>query len=165
LRGHDDWVQIVLVTADGSRIVSCSHDKTTVIWDAATGQRIHTLNGHDTVINAAALSADGARLVTGSDDGILNVWELQTGQRISRLAGHTGAIRDCAFTNRILSASHDHTLRFWEAEGGDSLELSGHAGPVLVCRFSPDGKQALSGSVDQFVKLWDSDTGALLGEY
>jgi WD40 repeat protein len=165
LRGHDGWVQVVLVTADGSRIVSCAHDKTIVIWDAVTGQRIHTLNGHNSVINAAALSPDGSRLVTGSEDGILNVWELRTGRRISSLAGHTGAIRDCAFTKRILSASHDHTLRLWEAEGGNPLELSGHAGPVLVCRFSPDGQQALSGSVDKFLKLWDSDTGALLGEY
>jgi WD40 repeat protein len=166
LWGHDDWVQVVLVAADGSRIVSCSHDKTIVIWDVATGQRIHTLIGHDSVINAAALSADGSRLVTGSEDGILNVWELGTGRRISTLTGHTGAIRDCAFTDRILSASHDRTLRLWKSvDDLDPLELRGHAGPVLVCRFSPDGKQALSGSVDQFVKLWDCDTGALLGEY
>ena len=39
---------------------------------------------------------------------------------------------------------------------------SGHSLGVLSVAFSPDGKQALSGSWDGTLKLWDISTGQLL---
>jgi len=166
LAGHDDWVQVVLVAAGGSRIVSCSHDKTVVIWDASTGGRVHTLRGHADAINTAALSPDGLRVVTGSEDGKLNVWDVETGAQILQLEGHTAAIRDCAYARKILSASNDGELWLWQTEPErNPIKLGGHTGTLFACRFSPDGRHALSGGADQFVRLWDTENGALLGEY
>jgi WD40 repeat protein len=165
LRGHDDWIQIVLITIDGSRILSCSHDKTVKIWDSS-GRLLHTLGGHTSVIRAAACSPDGSRLVTGSADGVLYLWDIGSGEQLLKLEGHTAAINDCAYATKILSGSRDGTLRLWNNEQGLlSMVLKGHAGPVQTCRFSSDGKVAASGGADQFVRLWQTQTGSLFAHY
>ncbi|OAD20530.1 repeat protein, partial [Candidatus Thiomargarita nelsonii] len=38
----------------------------------------------------------------------------------------------------------------------------GHSGPVIIVAFSPSGQQALSGSKDGTMKLWDVSSGRLL---
>lgn len=40
--------------------------------------------------------------------------------------------------------------------------LEGHIGTVIAAAFSPDDKLLASGSADQTVRLWDTETGALL---
>ena len=37
--------------------------------------------------------------------------------------------------------------------------LTGHSEPVLSVAYSPDGKHIVSGSFDNTVKVWDSQTG------
>jgi WD40 repeat protein len=38
--------------------------------------------------------------------------------------------------------------------------LTGHSGEVTSVAFSPDGTRVVSGSWDQLVKIWSSETGA-----
>ena len=38
--------------------------------------------------------------------------------------------------------------------------LTGHSGYVFVVAFSPDGNRVVSGSGDNLVKIWDTETGA-----
>ena len=38
LKDHDSWVYAVAISADGSKIVSSSADKTVRVWSAETGK-------------------------------------------------------------------------------------------------------------------------------
>jgi WD40 repeat protein len=38
--------------------------------------------------------------------------------------------------------------------------VSGHSGGVWSVAFSPDGKHFVSGSMDKFAKIWNTETGA-----
>jgi len=43
--------------------------------------------------------------------------------------------------------------------------LTGHAGSVESVAFSRDGDRIVSGSDDTFVKIWDTETGALVSSH
>lgn len=62
---HDESVSAGVYSPDGSRIVTCSGDALAVIWDAATGERLHELNAPQKKESfvRAVWSADGSRLV------------------------------------------------------------------------------------------------------
>jgi WD40 repeat protein len=165
LKGHSDWVRLVLVLPDGRRIVSCSLDTTVRIWDVASG-RVQVLSGHTAAITAAAVSNDGSRLVTGAGDGSLCVWDTATGDRQLVLSGHRGAICGCAFAEQIMSAGRDGVLRLWDPATGEMrTEMIEHSRPVHSCALSPDRRHVASAGEDSFVMVWDLATGKKRSEY
>jgi hypothetical protein len=61
---------------------------------------------------------------------------------------------------RLASASHDETVKIWDASiGQELLTLKGHTNKVFSVAFSPDGKRLASASQDRTVKVWDAGSG------
>ncbi len=59
-----------------------------------------------------------------------------------------------------MSASHDHTLKVWDAHTGEERRtLRGHTDWVRGCAISPAGDYIVSASDDQTLKVWDARTG------
>ncbi|HVS39394.1 MAG TPA: hypothetical protein VMS17_27805, partial [Gemmataceae bacterium] len=74
------------------------------------------------------------------------------------LTGHKDIVAGCGFTadGRLLSWSHDGTLRLWDAVSGREVGvLRGHEDRVTAAAPSPDGRWAVSGGRDGVVHLWD----------
>jgi WD40 repeat protein len=79
----------------------------------------------------------------------------------------------------LASASHDRTVRLWEAATGkEVLRLPGHSHPVACVAFSRDGRSLASGEAvearhlpggarppDGVVRLWDAATGKELRQF
>src|SRR5439155_8733320 len=81
---------------------------------------------------------------------------------IRTIDGKTGPFSCVAFApdcRRALAAGEkDFTLRLWDLEEGKEIvRLEGHTARVLGLTISPDGKRALSGSMDfpGVACLWD----------
>jgi WD40 repeat protein len=105
-------------SADGSRVVTASYDRTARIWDGTSGKEIALLRGHDDWVKSAVFSADGSRIVTASSDGTARVWDGISGKEIAVLRGHEGFINSAAFSadgSRIITASDDKTARIWDS--------------------------------------------------
>jgi WD40 repeat protein len=99
-----------------------------------------------------------ARLISVRSQG----W--QTGTTV--LEGHTGSVSSVAVSSsgsRIVSGSHDHTVRIWDAiSGAPQHNLEGHRNLVRSVTFSSDGLRVVSGSDDRNVRIWDATTGVVL---
>jgi WD40 repeat protein len=44
------------------------------VWDAATGEEVHTLAGHTDAVTSVAYNPDGTRIVSGSTDQTVRQW-------------------------------------------------------------------------------------------
>ncbi|XRB03834.1 EF-hand domain-containing protein [Pycnococcus provasolii] len=165
MQGHDESVSSASYSADGTRIVSASRDKTVRVWDATTGACISVLEGHSGWVNSASYSADGTRIVSASSDKTVRVWDATTGACMSVLKGHSLKVLSASYSangTRIVSASMDKSVRVWDAATGACLSvLEGHSREVTSASYSADGTRIVSaGGDDKTVRVWDATTGA-----
>lgn len=71
--GHTGMVMAVRLSADGSRIVSASADKSARIWDSLSGACLFTLEGHTADVTSVCFYAGGSRVVSGSKDKTVKI--------------------------------------------------------------------------------------------
>eukprot|EP00873_Tetraselmis_striata_P012791 jgi/Tetstr1/433055/TSEL_022390.t1 len=178
VRGHAGTVYSVAWSPDGSRLATCSRDKTARVWEAAPGggggwRCVATLEGHTKSVFCVAWSPDGRRLATGSDDYTARVWEVAPGggggwRCVATLEGHAGTVVSVAWSpdgRRLATASWDGMARVWEAApgGGDGWRcvatLEGHTSWVHSVAWSPDGRRLATGSWDETARVWEAAPG------
>src|SRR6202161_4096342 len=88
LAGHTGAVNSVAFSSDGARLSTASEDKSARVWNAATGELLHTLSGHTDAVFAAPFSPDGALIATVSADLTPRLWNARTGELAFELTGH-----------------------------------------------------------------------------
>jgi|GEM_PF-873276 len=128
-------VRCLTLSSDGRRFATCYSDKEVHLYDTASGVRSFVLRTPDPV-RLVAFDPRGELLAAGHCDGSITVWDLES--RRPRLS----------MTEEVL-------------EQGSPPQF-----PKLVSMiYSPDGKTLIAGSGDGRIRMWDSDTGHLRGEW
>mmetsp|Transcript_63727 Transcript_63727/g.181001 ORF Transcript_63727/g.181001 Transcript_63727/m.181001 type:complete len:416 (-) Transcript_63727:80-1327(-) len=185
-RRHSDYVNMAVWSnaprEDGTVVLTCSDDKTAVIWNPQTGQRLCTLHdinqGHAGPVVMASWNNTGepSRVLTCSYDKTCMVWDGRSGALTASFPrhhqkaadGHTEAVWSAYFSaddKSILSASKDKTAKIWDVKGGFCRQTcKGHEEVVLHARWNPqDPNQIMTCSLDNTVKLWDLRKDTLAG--
>ena len=126
LSGQMDEIITVAFSHDGEMLASCSgglepwndsSDHTIRIWDARTGNHLHTLEGHSDGISCMAFFPGVPILASGSYDNTIRIWDVRTGENIHTLKGHTDAVTSVAFSpdgNTLVSGSWNSTILLWQ---------------------------------------------------
>ncbi|PMB51658.1 serine/threonine protein kinase [Fischerella thermalis CCMEE 5201] len=176
LTGHSQAVKSVAFSPKENILATASDDKTIKLWNLNTLEEICTLYGHSSAVKSVAFSLGGI-LASGSWDKTVKLWNITTGQEISTLTGHQLQVSAVAFSPQghlLASASFDRTIHLWDlsslhTQTQKKLEnclcysLRGHAWAVLTVAFSPDGQTLATGSDDNTIKLWNVNTGQVIG--
>jgi WD40 repeat protein len=138
---------------DGKRIVTSSRDRTVILWDTTTGEKLQTFQGHKDAVRSVDLSSDGARVATASSDSTAILWDAATGRKLHTLAANPAAVKFTSDGSQVLTAdTAEREATLWNARTGEKQRTFAVRSAGLA--FRPNTRQVLLGD-----DLWDLETG------
>jgi WD40 repeat protein len=148
--------QHAVLSPDGGTVAT-TKGKDAQLWDASTGQLLHTLEGHRSSVTDAEFSPDSRELVTVSVDHTGRIWNVRSGRLVRVLVGHILPVRTGSYSpdgHWIVTASQ-FTAGLWNAGTGQLVfYLVGHTAPLTGASFSPAGDWILTGSKDGTARVY-----------
>lgn len=102
LRGHTAQINRIVLTSDGSRVVSAADDGTVRVWSISgvsnkSAVRRRANSSHTSRISALAVTPDGEHALSGSVDGV-TVWDLRKGVAEQAFAEQDGWVDEIAIS-------------------------------------------------------------------
>ncbi|MBI3929288.1 MAG: protein kinase [Armatimonadetes bacterium] len=131
------------------------------LWDLLTGERRWSWqqlfeSGGGTV-SGLRLTGTGHVLSVETPTG--RIWALSSGKCLHELKGRELFYAMVPGTDLAIAGRVD--LHLVKIPTGEPIRsLIGHGGLVTSVAVTPDGRQAVSGSLDRSVRVWDLETGA-----
>jgi len=134
-------------------------NKTTYLWDAATGRPHGEPLASDDSWTNNSFSDDGKRLALADRAKHVKIWDLATTKLVRTFANQTKRITDIALSpngNLLAVAEQGGILKIWDIDQGTELRTipcSKDGLPWL--KFSPDGSRLAGTTRAGLVYLWD----------
>lgn len=160
LKGHKNAVTQALWSADDSKVISASSDKSVGVWDAWTGKRLLRLAEHDSYVNGVSLGQqDAHRIASVGDDNVCYTWDdrsRKSSQYIQQRFPLTSVAlldeRQLLFTGGI-----DNMISAWDLRktSAPAWSMKGHTDTVSSLKVDPEGSFLLSSSMDNTLRIWD----------
>jgi WD40 repeat protein len=141
---HQGTVNAVTFSADGSRVLTGSSDRTAQVWESTSGVSVLSLHYPGEVL-AVAFSPDGKVALTGSDDGTARLWDLDTNKPLLPPIVHRGPVLSVAYGpdgKGVLTGSADGTAGLWHVPdpiSGDSVRLTEWVEAISGLALEPSG--------------------------
>ncbi|MBK9248611.1 MAG: PD40 domain-containing protein [Ignavibacteria bacterium] len=161
LGGHGGWILDACWSPDSKYVITGSEDKTEIIWDAASGKRLHTLHtNYKNGINKVLWSPDGSKVSTGGDGS--DIWDTQTGDKLLTIKGFV--FEWSPDGKWLFIGNFDSTAYILD---GNSLEivqqLNGSAVRIILAKWSYDSQKIIThGAYDSTAVVWNAPLGTKL---
>ena len=150
--------------SEGRRLATAGADGMAIIWDTLTGVEELAISAHISAgiasnVSDVAFSADGRYLATASDDTTAKIWDASTGELQHILAGHAAAVTGAIFYEtgqheRLITASADGKLRFWDPERGKLLLMLDRTRvPIRKIELNSEGERVATVGEDKTVRI------------
>ncbi|KAF2197937.1 WD domain-containing protein [Delitschia confertaspora ATCC 74209] len=180
--GHGDFVKAILAFKLQGKdlLVSGSADASIIVWDAATGEKLHVLKGHTRGILALAVdpeeyderkdhvvvfSAGSDREIRRWSIGISSASEIQgTEESPSPILTHETSIDSITFdaSGDLWTASADKSVKcLSRARNWDPDTVLEHPDFVRDVVVDEEGGWVVTGCRDEEVRVWEKGSGKL----
>lgn len=142
-------------SADSSRVLTISDDKSVQVWNAESGEQIASMRvavpetEYGTLV--AVLGPDGAHIAVAENFGkSVQIWNVARGKLSIVLDLQSRGLSTLAFSpdgQVLVAGSHDGTARIWDFSRGQEIaQLEGSGQRVTTIAFSLDGARIAIGS-------------------
>ncbi len=160
----------VAYSPNGQWVASEGTGSTVLVWEAATGKIIASMQHGGAGLTSIAFSSDGKWVVSGGNDKAARVWVAATGELVATMM-HDGQVSYAGFIpndQRVVTVSHgddqnNNTLWVWETASGN-LQAKMYQDNINSISFSPDSSLLVTGGNDDMVRVWEVKTGKQLVE-
>jgi WD40 repeat protein len=127
---------------------------------------------HSGAATQVAFAAENSSFYSASLDRTIKIWKLASDVPIRSFqhGNRVGGVAINPAGTQLATACADGMVRIWDLAKGQQLkQIEAHTkpipSPVYCVTWTSDGKQVISGSLDQSLKLWDAGSGALVREF
>ncbi|KAL7571543.1 hypothetical protein ACA910_020961 [Epithemia clementina (nom. ined.)] len=160
---------------DNDTVVSASADKTVMLWDVLTGQRLRKWTA-ESIVNCCTVVSPYVAASAG-DDGSCQLWDRRQKRPALSLprcsdfailalcaAAETGppAMTGGVMATHLFTSGIDSKITCWDlkmlsaaAAPRKVYAMTGHVDTVTGLSLHPDGTHLLSNAMDSTLKIWD----------
>jgi hypothetical protein len=171
LTGHTEPITAVSWHPCDSKIATGAYDGLIKLWDAETGELLHTLERHSAVqqiktqIKTLDWNHDGSQIASGSNDWTVRIWDGSTGELLKTLTGQDSGFEYLAWSHdssRIATCSF-RIVKIWDSASGVCLLTRDNTSATIVS-WNHDSSKIISASstYKNSIIIWDSVSGELL---
>jgi small GTP-binding protein len=149
---------------DGRMLASSSHDGMIMLWNAETGECLHTLKGHKGWVACIAFDPVGHMLASGGADRTVKLWEVASGTFVRPLKGHSGEVYGVSWSKdgRWLASCSTGTIRIWDTLSWSPSKVISRPGVMLSVAWASDSRRVAAASLNAWI--WDAATGVFIHE-
>lgn len=158
---HPQPVRTIAFSPDGRRIASGSTDQLLRLWDYQTGELLRVLAGHKSWISAIAFSPDPGLLASGSEDQSVILWDSQRGLCLKTLRGYSNGVWSVAFATPETWNQPSYLTP--DTQNIPRNILQDTPKNTLQNTLQNMAQWVASGSQDRIIRLWDRQTGTVIG--
>eukprot|EP00066_Takifugu_rubripes_P007814 XP_003973601.1 PREDICTED: WD repeat-containing protein 1 [Takifugu rubripes] len=167
---HNQFVNCVRFSPDGSLFVTASADGQILVCDGSTGEKVGALGGekaHNGGVYAVSWSPDSTQLISASGDKTVKLWDVGAGTAVTTFKLGTDVSDQqlgCLWQGQhLLSISLSGYINYLDKNNPDRpiRTIKGHSKSIQCLTVHKcDGRSAIySGSHDGHINFWDAETG------
>lgn len=165
LQAHEKGVVCVEWSPDDTKLLSAGRDRTAILWDVETGEKLLTLDKHTDIVSSCAWLPDGQHFVTSSPDQNIYLWDLN-GNIVHKWPGIR--VLSMAITpdgKKMVAICSEKAFHVFDMQTREKIKEFSMGLPLLSVSVSRDSRYALINTQPEEIQLWDLERYQVVRKY